>query len=713
MLEYYILLPCVVASIAVGILVTAQNVRSLQHSLYGALSIVFVVIAVANTISLSESKFQEIAMQTVMAFTSLGLYVMYLFVLSIHPASKYRIWHLLKRTWPIALFTAIVFTIDLSPYLFREVIPGSPPTPIPGYGVLVYIVHFLLLSGMSASRLYGLLYNGSLTNRLRQQIRLVLIGLTPIVLLAPLTSFLLPVVLNNTALVMLSPVYTLFFVLCVGYAIARHGMFDIRMAAVRTLAYILSLLTMAGIYFGLAYIVSSVVLVVASSADLSVSPLNMALALVLAFIFQPIKKFFDRITNAVFYRDRYNSDEFMARVGVALTSTTDIRTLLRRVGDEIASTLKAQHATFIVVREDALPLTTGSADHAPRLKVAEVEELRELFTMTEVYRRDSDDSHAKLDRWLKKRSFHVVVPLGDSVGWLLLGEPKAGAYASRDLRVLKAISSELMIAIQNSRSVQVVNELNAHLQQRIDAATRELRSSNEKLRKLDETKDEFVSMASHQLRTPLTSIKGYISMLLEGDGGKITPQQGKLLNEAFTSSERMVRLIGDFLNVSRLQTGKFMIDAQPADLARVIGDEIKSMQLLAKSHGLTLHYDGPKSLPDVMIDEDKTRQVIMNFIDNAIYYSHTGSDIVVKLSATRGHVVLEVRDQGIGVPKKEQGQLFTKFFRAENARRQRPDGTGVGLFLAKRVIEAQGGEIIFHSRPGFGSVFGFKLPLKK
>jgi len=281
------------------------------------------------------------------------------------------------------------------------------------------------------------------------------------------------------------------------------------------------------------------------------------------------------------------------------------------------------------------------------------------------------------------------------------------------VNLLLTAGNELSIAIQNSLSIQAVRDLNAHLEQRIDAATKELRSSNAQLQKLDEAKDEFISIASHQLRTPLTSIKGYISMMMEGDVGKITPQQKHILEEAFISSDRMVRLIGDFLNVSRLQTGKFVIEKHPADLAQIVKHELESLTTNAASRGLTFRYTPPKKFPQLIMDENKMQQVVMNFCDNAIYYSKENSTIAVSLKIVKGFVEFKVKDSGIGVPKAQQKELFTKFFRANNARQQRPDGTGVGLFLAKKVIDAHHGELIFTSVENKGSTFGFRLPVER
>lgn len=258
--------------------------------------------------------------------------------------------------------------------------------------------------------------------------------------------------------------------------------------------------------------------------------------------------------------------------------------------------------------------------------------------------------------------------------------------------------------------VAIDNKLLFEENQRV---VKELRKSNDKLKALDEAKDEFISMASHQLRTPLTSMKGYVSMVLEGDAGKISPMQRKLLKQAFGSSQRMVYLIADLLNVSRLRTGKFVIERNPTNLAEVVEGELDQLRETAKVRNLTLEYDKPKHFESLMLDETKTRQVIMNFVDNAIYYTPAGGHIKVSIADNGRSVEFRVKDDGIGVPKADQHQLFGKFYRAGNARDARPDGTGLGLFMARKVIVAQGGSIIFESKEGKGSTFGFSFTKSK
>lgn len=289
------------------------------------------------------------------------------------------------------------------------------------------------------------------------------------------------------------------------------------------------------------------------------------------------------------------------------------------------------------------------------------------------------------------------------VGLLVIGfQNPLTSLSETDSKLLGRLSESIGVALDN----KLLFEENQYV-------LKQLQESNKRLKELDETKDDFISMASHQLRTPLTSVKGYISMIMEGDAGKINHMQREMLGQAFFSSQRMVYLIADLLNVSRLKTGKFIIEPTPVDLSVVVEEELGQLEETAASRDLKLIYDKPKHFPLLMLDEVKTRQVIMNFVDNAIYYTPQGGRIDVQLTEKGGTVELRVTDDGIGVPKSEQPHLFTKFYRAGNARKARPDGTGLGLFMAKKVVVAQGGSVIFESKEGKGSTFGFVFSRSK
>jgi len=513
------------------------------------------------------------------------------------------------------------------------------------------------------------------------------------------------------------PLTLLVMSILVGLAIIKYRFFDIRLAVVRVVTYALSLLTLSGVYYSFAYAISSFISNGSNNSAVDMSPVNIILVLLLAFIFQPLKRFFDRITNRVFYKDNYNIDDFFARLNKTLSVTTDLRGLLERVAYEISHTLKAEQAFFFIyTNADGNYLSAGTErhNHLPKHDAILVEQKSQ--GKDNIISESSLDEKDPIRRMMISHRIELILPLMQDdavIGYLCLGDHLTSGYTNRDIRALNTLSDELIIAIQNALAVHEIRELNESLQQKIANATKELRSSNAILRQLDKIKDEFISMASHQLRTPLTSVKGYLSMVIEGDAGKITTPQKKLLDQAFMSSENMVHLINDFLNVSRIQTGKFIIDKSPVDLSELVEQEINSLVPNAKVRNMKLVYKKPKKFPIIDVDEGKMRQVVMNFADNAIYYSHDDTSILISLGVEGNEIVFTVKDTGIGVPKGEKDKLFAKFYRAANAKIQRPDGTGVGIYLAKKVIDAHGGQIIFESIEGKGSTFGFRLPVNK
>ena len=651
----------------------------------------------------------ELSTGLVFMYYSLGLLIPYSFLffslayLSIKVAPTIRFFALLPwviMSMLIAIPGGMITSIDAGPAKIVELVFSS---------YAIYSAIFVIYVAMG---LWFLITKAARAKGLYRHRRVVAVSLFIGFAGGGYFDIILPL-LGNYEQIVYGPLFAFVTSAGIFYVIAKHGLFDIRTAAVRTFAYVLSLATLAGMYYVLAYPISITLLnVQGQSNTVLLSPFSVILALVLAFVFQPVKKFFDHLTNRIFYKDVYNADDFYGSLNKVLTSTTDLRTLLKRVANMIAETFKSEEVFFLVYTKEKSFISAGTDGHG-KLPYADAEELR-MFT--DIITIDSPTITTHMRRMLASHKVALVMPLirdGQLIGYVCMGEHKTSTYGRRDHRVLRTIADELVIAIQNASSIQEVKDLNANLEQRIDAATRELRASNAQLQKLDEAKDEFISMASHQLRTPLTSIKGYVSMLMDGDVGKVTSEQKHLLQEAFISSERMVRLIGDFLNVSRLQTGKFIIDRHPVDLAKTIEEEVEGLGPNASARGMKFTYTAPKNFPLLDLDENKIQQVIMNFSDNAIYYSKENSTIAIKLAVVGNHVEFTVKDTGIGVPHAEQEQLFNKFFRATNARKQRPDGTGVGLFLAKKVIDAHNGEIIFHSKEGEGSTFGFRLPIPK
>lgn len=538
--------------------------------------------------------------------------------------------------------------------------------------------------------------------KLRRQTKTLLVGIALTMGHTILFLVVLPEAVGQHSLLYalgyVAPYYLLAFT---GYALLRQGLFDIRAIAARSLAYVLSLFATSLLYVLPIVLFSTYLLHVPLQATTLLT--LTIITLIVASFFHVLRLYFNKVTNKLFYRDYYDPQDVLDQLSGLLLGSVDTAVILTKTKEILEASVGATSVKYLLISNNS------KMDREAVKLLKHLLESGENIISREGLR--DEPQYAPIRNEFDKQDIVLAVRLRtahEDLGFLALGPRRSGApYITDDRRLLGLFADELSIGLQNSLRFQEIENFNLTLQHKIDEATRKLRHSNEKLRKLDETKDDFISMASHQLRTPLTSVKGYVSMVLDGDAGKITALQRKLLSQSFISSQRMVYLISDLLNVSRLRTGKFIIEPVPTNLAKVIQEEVDQLVETVKGRNLQMTYRRPEHFPTLMLDETKLRQVIMNFIDNAVYYTPGGGHIEIHLVDKPNSIEFTVVDDGIGVPRSDQHHLFTKFFRAHNAKRARPDGTGLGLFMAKKVIVAQGGAIIFKSKEGRGSTFGF------
>lgn len=231
---------------------------------------------------------------------------------------------------------------------------------------------------------------------------------------------------------------------------------------------------------------------------------------------------------------------------------------------------------------------------------------------------------------------------------------------------------------------------------------------------LEKIKSEFVFLAAHQLRTPLAGTKWAMKMMIEGNFGEINQKQKELLESGYESNERMVALVNDLLNVASIEEGKFGYSFVLADFGEVINEAIKEQNLLARKKNVKINFKKPAESLKIEIDRQKIKMAVGNLLENAINYSRTGDSVKIILSR-RGPSSVEVaiKDNGIGIPKEHLSRLFSKFFRAKNAIQIQPEGSGLGLFIAKNIIEKHGGKIRINSEEGKGTTARFTLLLKR
>lgn len=246
----------------------------------------------------------------------------------------------------------------------------------------------------------------------------------------------------------------------------------------------------------------------------------------------------------------------------------------------------------------------------------------------------------------------------------------------------------------------------------------DLKEANEKLKALDKLKDEFVSVASHELRTPMTAIKSYLWMAIAGKGGAITQKQKYYLDRAYSSTDRLIKLVNDMLNISRIESGRMTYDMEKVDLVQLINDVIADVKARSDELGVSIRLkveDGKSKIENVLADADKIKEALFNLVGNSLKFTPKGGKITVELEAKGTLVECLVSDTGAGISKEDMEKLFQKFGLLTGSytiNKTDQQGTGLGLYITKSIIEAHGGSISAYS-PGVGkgATFSFTLPV--
>lgn len=233
-----------------------------------------------------------------------------------------------------------------------------------------------------------------------------------------------------------------------------------------------------------------------------------------------------------------------------------------------------------------------------------------------------------------------------------------------------------------------------------------------KEKEIDKAKTEFVSLASHQLRTPLSTINWYTEMLLSGDAGKINKEQKKYLEEVYQGSKRMVGLVNALLNVSRIEMGTFAIEPEPVDLKKTAQIVLKELEPTIKGKEIKMDESYDSDLPIIQFDPKLINIIFQNLLSNAVKYTPAAGSVSLMVSKDIESIIIKVADTGYGIPQNQHVKIFSKLFRADNVVSKETEGTGLGLYIVKSIIDHAGGRIWFESEDNKGTTFHVTLPLK-
>lgn len=228
-------------------------------------------------------------------------------------------------------------------------------------------------------------------------------------------------------------------------------------------------------------------------------------------------------------------------------------------------------------------------------------------------------------------------------------------------------------------------------------------------KELEALKTEFVSITSHQIRTPISAVKWILEILLSGEPGELTSKQKEYLTDARDSNERIIALINDLLDVSRIESGKLILSPVEVDLGVLTGHVLREYEGKISERKIVLSTKFPKGVSRVVADPKYLHQVMSNLISNAVKYNRAGGIITISCAMKGREVLWSIQDTGVGIPRSQHGRVFQKFFRGDNVIREETEGTGLGLYVAKSLIELMGGRLEFESTAR-GTTFFFTLP---
>jgi signal transduction histidine kinase/HAMP domain-containing protein len=293
----------------------------------------------------------------------------------------------------------------------------------------------------------------------------------------------------------------------------------------------------------------------------------------------------------------------------------------------------------------------------------------------------------------------------------LAGDRGTTPCTMEDLDLLMTVASHVAVAIDNARAYLELERLTKTLERRVEERTQELKTANLRLQEHDRRRSKFLSVASHELRTPMTSIRGLVENMLDGLTGGLTDRQGYYLRRVDHNIERLTRMVNQLLDWSRLDMGRIELKTTPVDLAELVREVLDGFQVLVAEKNLTVRFDQTPDVPSIQADRDKLEQVLWNLVGNAVKFTPSGGEIRVTIQqGDAGTVRFCVRDTGCGIAPEDLPHVFDEFSKVGSSLPQ-SQGAQLGLYITKSLIVLHGGRIEVESTPGAGSCFSVTLPI--
>ena len=416
-------------------------------------------------------------------------------------------------------------------------------------------------------------------------------------------------------------------------------------------------------------------------------------------------------------RKRLSEIDTLYRVSRAVTSSLDVATIAAEVGEAVRTVLGVRHARLVTFRRDRTP---DECSQELRQLLRNEDVIAVLASEASIIHEDANGAapppqqpglacDSAVTAWASAagvRSYAFVPGIANGQLACVLcvdnGPDRFEFHASAQ-RFLQSLAGQAALAVQNALLVSELKQQN----EEITAATA-------KLRELDVLKSRFLSVATHELRTPLSIILGYNSMLAESLEDRLDAEEKRTLDESVAACKRLIRLVNSMLDLNQIQTGKMKMTFVRQDVRQIVSGVVALLQPEAGRREIRLGVELPARLPRLMVDAERIQQVLINLIDNALKFTEAGGAINVAVRQRDSNALeVSVRDTGIGISPQDQQRIFDEFAQINRqAERRQREGSDLGLAIVKRIVEAHHGTIVVTSAPGEGSTFAFTLPLR-
>ncbi len=707
-MELAILLVAVLAHLAIGAFTFSHNPRSATLRAFLLFTIFSAAWSTANYFSLHVAT-PEATLNTirwVMFFAS--AYTLCLF-LTIHTFPQAR---LKLAPWKLTLLLGVnlaVMLLTRTPLIFSAIVgTGANASPLPGPAIPL----FAIVTGFSIVGSLYLLFSRlhRATGIYRAQLQYLAAGVMGTFLLIFLTNFVLVILFKINSLLILGPTYTLIFISATAYAIVAHQLFDIRIIIKRTVVYSGLLLFTLGVYSMVIFFFSTI-FGGNQVFEFKTFLANLVAAAFIAIGFEPIRRYLTKVTDKYLFKGEYDPQALLGQLSSELSNSVDMHEAAQSLVDLVQANVRVAHTAVITfISENGKLLIKNATQHGyedpallqlpqnsfllqqfrhgPQTLVRDVL-CQEIENATTYH--PSLQTYQELRTEMDKLKIAVAIPImvdKTVIGIFIVGDKLSGdAFTKEDIGFLTIIANQTANAIEKARFWEE-----------------------------DQMKSEFVSIASHELLTPTAAIKGYASMVLEGKIAHIDGQGKEFIEKIYQSSDRLANLVQDLLNVSRIESGRLKTYKKPFSLTESVKRAIDELQVKAKEKNLDLRYVEPmrptgQTIPLVNADPDHVYRVLINLIGNAIKYTPSGWIRCFVEPYNHHFLTFVIQDSGLGIPRDMVGHMFQKFYRADRKSIAGIQGTGLGLYVCKKIVDLMGGEMWLESQEGKGTTFYFTLPI--